>query len=460
MKMWIKRVGANIGVAAAGIVFIGTYGVVTLGRNCAEVSDQPRASEIVSIAATETKAEPKAIKTTPATQVYEIVDYRKASVSEYDMSVVKASKKKEEKTDPNNFEVKFPETELEYYDNMNSPLGFTSVRSIADEYYTVNDIISGSQVTLNGHELICQIVYSEISDSWDNEAIKAQAVAAYSYIRFNDALGSIPTVGLKQGYTSKIESCVNAVEGQVMTYNGKIINAVYSASTAGYSTTSLDVWGVSYPYLQVVKSQYDDQDPNWGLETKYTKEEVKDIIEKELGFELSDDIQNWFKIESAYSGKYIKNVSIDGHSSYTNNGNTTSITGKTLCNLFDIKSNAIDISYKDGVFTFKSYGWGHGVGMSQWGACLYAKNGYTYDQILTHYYVGASLALSDVNSSAVVRGQQAQEESENAVTTSTDSTESSSSETEQTENTTVTEATTTTSAPQTETTVTNSTAEE
>ena len=62
--------------------------------------------------------------------------------------------------------------------------------------------------------------------------------------------------------------------------------------------------------------------------------------------------------------------------------------------MMGLKSNAITIKYKDGEFTFTSCGWGHGVGMSQWGAHYYAENGWTYDQILTHYYVDAKLELS------------------------------------------------------------------
>ena len=235
-------------------------------------------------------------------------------------------------------------------------------------------------------------------------------MAAYTWVRFNDSIGAIPTVGLKSGYSSKIERCINAVEGQTVMYNGNIINAVYSASTAGYSTTSEDIWGVSYPYLKRVKSEFDDKDPNWGIEATYTKDEVKERIESQTDIKLSDDVKNWFKIDSAFSGKYISGVTIDGHTSCTYDGSEARITGITLCNLFDVKSNAMEISYKDGVFTFKSYGWGHGVGMSQWGACYYAEAGYTYDQILTHYYVNCYLGLSAVNDKAVKRGQMSQDE--------------------------------------------------
>ena len=172
-----------------------------------------------------------------------------------------------------------------------------------------------------------------------------------------------------------------------MHYDGEIINAVYSASSAGYTTTAGDIWGMNYPYLKCVESIYDDQDVNWGVEKKYSRAEVKALLEGRFGTTLSEDQTQWFKIDRAYSVVYIDTVTIDGKEN-------CKLTGNQLCNLVGLKSNAITIKYKDGEFTFISYGWGHGVGMSQWGAHYYAENGWTYDQILTHYYVDAKLELS------------------------------------------------------------------
>lgn len=405
MNLITKRICANVCAAVMGITAVGVCGELLLDNKSVGAQKAP-AVQVKNV-------ETQSVKTTAATEVYDFVKFKKSSVDKYDMTYAqqktqgKISKKKSSASE---FTVEMPEDNGEYYNTMNDPANFTDTRSIADEYYTVYDIISGGTVTLNGHELLCRIVNSEIGDNWGEEAIKAQAVAAYTWVRFNDSLGAIPTVGLKSGYSSKIENCVNKVEGQAVMYNGNIINAVYSASTAGYSTTSQDIWGVSYPYLQRVKSEFDNKDPNWGIETTYTKEEVKERIESQTDIKLSDDVQNWFKIDSAFSGKYISGVTIDGHTSCTYEGSSGRITGITLCNLFDVKSNAMEISYKDGVFTFKSYGWGHGVGMSQWGACYYAEAGYKYDQILTHYYVNCYLGLSSVNDKAVKRGQMSQEE--------------------------------------------------
>ena len=78
-------------------------------------------------------------------------------------------------------------------------------------------------------------------------------------MRFHDECGKIPTVGLRQGYSSIIEDCVNSVSGQAVYYDGSIIDAVYSASTAGYTTESAAVWGTRYPYLLSVVSPYDEK---------------------------------------------------------------------------------------------------------------------------------------------------------------------------------------------------------
>ncbi len=320
--------------------------------------------------------------------------FKKAAIGEYDMTAVRIKTKtvenvSEEIIDPNDFTVPFPDDDtLIYEPEKRSPLNFTATRSVANEYFRVHDENSGSTLTMNGHELLCLMVNNEIGDTWDDDAIKAQIIAAYSHLRFNQSIGLTPTIGLRYGYSSKLENIVNSVEGQAMIYDGEIINAVYSASSAGYSTTAKDIWGIDYPYLKCVESEFDNQGPDWEVVKTYTRDEVRAMLENRFGIALSDDVTKWFTIDEVYSVKYVGKITIDGRSECT-------LTGNGLCNLVGLKSNALTISYKDGTFTFRSSGWGHGVGMSQWGAHYYAENGWTYDQILTHYYVGATLGLSE-----------------------------------------------------------------
>ena len=355
---------------------------------------------------------------TKQTQKLNVVQFRKAPLSDYDMAQTQVGSSSDNKkkdgtgTDNAEFTIAPEQKDFSYSDNMNSPARLFATRDTSSEFFTVRDITTGKLVTMNAHELVCGIVYNEVGDGWGAEAIKAQAVAAYSCLRYSDSIGMVETVGIKKNYTPIIESCVRAVEGQVVMYGSNIANTLYSASTAGYTIPSGDVIVSKYPYLTCVKSAYDDKDPNWGRKVTVSEEKVRSTLESKFGIKLSADLKNWFKITDSRYGKYIFRMSVDSQA------NTT---GKVIAGLFGLRSNAFDISYSIGTFTFTSYGWGHGVGMSQWGACMYARKGYTYDQILTHYYVGTRVSLSGVSYKAVERGKKTPQELEQEARTASQS---------------------------------------
>lgn len=212
-------------------------------------------------------------------------------------------------------------------------------------------------------------------------------------------------------YPAKIEKCVSAVEGQCVTYKGSIINAMYFASGAGYTADCYNVFGVSYPYLKPVVSKYDSKDPNYGTVTRLTAAQVKSKLESKLGFKLSDDVKNWFSVSAVHGGKYVKTLVIDG--------GKAKMSGEAARWLFGLKSSAFEITYSDGMFSFKTYGYGHGVGMPQWGAKLYADKGYTYDQILRHYYVNTKVTVSEPSLKALKRGNMSTAELEKEIKEST-----------------------------------------
>lgn len=409
VKLNVKSAILGTAVVCAAVLFVAAFS----GANAQENPYAP---------ADENKIEQAAADTKNACEARQFIDFRKAGITEYDMTVAQSAASGEKKSSKNSvgsFSVELPEDSTKIYDPQPSALGYTQTRSVADEYYTVYDIISGKTVTLNAHEMLCRIVYSEIGATWREDAIKAQIVAAYSYLRFNDANGLIPTVGLKSGYPSKIERCVSQVEGQCVYYKGNIINAVYSASSAGCSAQSEKVWGGKYPYLRAVRSEFDSQDPNYGEKNEFTEDEIKAIFKKRTDIKLSDNVKEWFKIQTLSSEKYVGRMSIDGHETCKVDGSTVRLTGFTVQKLLALKSNAFTVDYKDGVFTFTTYGYGHGVGMSQWGACLYAKNGYKYDQILRHYYLNTTIKVSSANKKAVERGKKTQEELDEEISNST-----------------------------------------
>ncbi|MBR6046177.1 MAG: SpoIID/LytB domain-containing protein [Ruminococcus sp.] len=414
MDLLRKKNLTRTAAAAAGIACAMTVGSLfpTTAKNTADAAVK-QTPAVKAVSAPVEDAEPETI---------EFIEFRKAGIDEYALTAAvtsvpetdtPAEEKEEQQPDvyKAEFAVSMPADGTKVYDPQPAKQNYTATRSVANEFYTVYDLVSKRNVTMNATELLCRMVYNEIGDSWNEEAIKAQIVAAYSHLRFSEAINFIPQVGLKANYTAKIKRCVAAVEGQCVYYNGGIINAVYAASFAGYSCDSSKVFGASYGYLKPVVSAYDTSDPNWGTVTTFAESYIRKTLEARLGFKLSNNVSEWFKVGSVFSGKYVDKLIIDG-------GKAT-MTGQAARKLFGLKSAAFEITYKNGVFSFKTYGFGHGVGMSQWGAKLYADHGYSYDQILRHYYVNTTVKVSETSAAAVKRGGMSAAELESQIKSST-----------------------------------------
>ncbi len=241
----------------------------------------------------------------------------------------------------------------------------------------------GAVHTEDAYELVCKIVNNEISSYFSDEAIKAQAVAAYSYVKYNNLNGVTPSVLVKENPPQRIKEMVSAVWGKCCYYNGSVAQTVYMASSSGYTASSRNVWGGDVPYLVSVACPFDaESDPNYGLVTRFSESAIRTALENNLGITLSDDPNEWIKISAYIDGNYVSQVTID---------NQKTITGRKLRENvlnYQLKSASFDVTYADGYFIFTTYGWGHGVGMSQNGANILAKMGYTYDQILKYYYTG------------------------------------------------------------------------
>lgn len=246
--------------------------------------------------------------------------------------------------------------------------------------------VDGVVQDFDAYELVCMIVSTEMSPSFSPEALKAQAVAAYSYVKYHNVKGLIPSVLVKRTIPEEVSAAVSSVWGKCCYYNGEVAQTVYSASSAGTTASAETVWGGYFPYLVSVPTPFDaESDPNYGVIQTYTLDEIRIALEDYLGITLSDEPENWFAIDSRVDGYYVGNVIIDGR--YI-------VTGRQIREgvlKYKLKSACFDISYEDGVFTFITYGYGHGVGMSQNGANILAKKGYTYEEILRFYFTGITV---------------------------------------------------------------------
>lgn len=259
-------------------------------------------------------------------------------------------------------------------------------------------------VTVNGKaqelallDVLPRIVENEIGSSSEPEALKAQAVAAHTYIRYYNDRGDAPAVSLKAVYPAnqaKMDAAIQAVADKIITVNGKAVYTPYCASSAGKTNSSADVWGGSLSHLVSVESKYDSQDTkNWGTKKTISVSEVKTLLETKGGITVSGEPEEWFKVINYTAGGYNKNMSVCGQTQCKISGKTQTITGRVLReNILSLKSAKFDVTVEGDSFIFTTYGYGHGVGMPQIGANLYAKNEkWSYQKILTHYYTGVTI---------------------------------------------------------------------
>ena len=255
-------------------------------------------------------------------------------------------------------------------------------------------IQNGQQVKVDAQAALERFVASEMYPSWNIEALKAQAVASHTYVKYyNDVLNkavALPNPSASN-ITARVKEAVAAVYREIITLgNGQPINALYTAATAGSTRSSADTYGGSFSYLTEVESKYDSQDAsNWDKVTYLKVSDVKKYLQKSTGLTLEDDPNAWITIDSHTAGGYVGNVTVhgtNGSRTYRSNYFKESVIANKL------RSTWFTFEVSGDNFIFTTRGYGHSVGMSQWGAQLYAKNeGWSYRQILSHYYKGTTI---------------------------------------------------------------------
>jgi stage II sporulation protein D len=242
-------------------------------------------------------------------------------------------------------------------------------------------------------DYIVGVVAGEMPASFSTEAIKAQSVLARTYalkkIDANQVLKDDTSNQVYkdinqlksmwgadfQTYYNKIKSAVSATKGQYLSYNGNYIEAVYHSTSNGQTEDSAAVWGNSFPYLKSVDSHWDLNASSYLRETTKEFNVLSSIIG--LDFNAATNVE----VISKTAGNRIDKIKI---------GDTV-FTGIELRSLLGLRSADFDIKTDGAVAVFVTRGYGHGVGMSQYGANGMAKEGYTYVNILSHYYPGTQL---------------------------------------------------------------------
>ncbi len=197
------------------------------------------------------------------------------------------------------------------------------------------------ELTINGEpagdtvSVVAQIVNREIGGSMHYEAIKAQAVAVYTYIKYHND-DSADLLGKPDPPQNVIDACTEVL-GEALYYNGSYALTMFSASTGGCTANCGEVFYADIPYLISVPSDYDEAyDPHYGTVTYYPASEVKRLIEGEYNIRLSDDPGKWIQPTYSQQTGYVTDVNIDDQ---------LSIRGYELKLLLDLKSSKFNLTY-------------------------------------------------------------------------------------------------------------------
>lgn len=247
-------------------------------------------------------------------------------------------------------------------------------------------------------EYIMGVIAGEMPLSFEEEALKAQAVAARSYVlkkieqNYKNDYDVVDTV-LNQVYLDdetlknkwqdtynekieKIKKVVLDTKGEYLTYNGEVIEAFFFSTSTGYTENCEEVFIEKLPYLKSVESHYDEISPVYETQNIFSLNNFY----KKLNLKYSDLID--LNILKTTSTGRIKKIKING----------VEFTGSEVANKLQIRSSFFEIKQNGNEVIVNTKGYGHGVGMSQYGANGMAKEGYNYEQILKHYYTDVEIS--------------------------------------------------------------------
>jgi len=294
-----------------------------------------------------------------------------------------------------------------------SPEPLAQEQEIAENYRhdtdtTLRVLSEGTLQEMDLRTYLLGVVRGEMLPSFGQEALSAQAAAERTYIYYQlekgskeahpqadvctdsaccNAFMSEETARSKWGvsyekYERIIERAVDATDGQVALYEGEPILAVFHSSSAGSTAASGEVWTANLPYLVSVKSpEGEDTVPNYYSVNEFSREEFCSIFKAAYPQAVfSDDADDWVQNITA-TGDRVDHLIVGG----------VELEGKAMRTLYNLRSTAFTLAPEGDKMVFHVTGYGHGVGMSQYGANALAQEGKTWQEILQWYYTGITV---------------------------------------------------------------------
>lgn len=293
------------------------------------------------------------------------------------------------------------------------PLKSSNAIAISGDDFRILDEKSGKVLKVSAQDYVRGAVAAELPPTFHPEALKAQAVAAHTYAlykreqarangektdfsadpenwnvfttekQFRERYGD-----LADTYWNTICQAADEAAGYVLTYDGEPIVAAYHSMSSGQTEDASNVWSGGEPYLVPVESFGDTLAPDYRVTVTFTPQELETALKKTwTDLSLKGDASGWIGKSIRSESGYVTEITI---------GNQT-VSGSQVRTALDLRSSDFTISYENGIFTFKVVGYGHGVGLSQYGADYMARQGASFDEILLHYYPGTTLSIATVS---------------------------------------------------------------
>ncbi len=271
----------------------------------------------------------------------------------------------------------------------------------------------GKVVEMNLDDYIKGVVAAEMPAEFEPEALKAQAVAARTYAVKNmlafggkgvpEYPGADVSADFKQGqawlsetqlkarwgpfnydrYWAKVSRAVDETHGEIITFNGEPINAVFHSTSGERTASAKEVWGYDYPYLQSVACTWDQKSPRYSDSKEIPLAEIEQRLGPDAGVMAAAQNGN-----GAVAG--IIDLTASGRVDKVRIGSKV-FSGLDVREKLELRSANFTVEQKADKLVFKTIGYGHGVGLCQYGANGMAKEGRDYRKILTYYYTGVEL---------------------------------------------------------------------
>ena len=294
---------------------------------------------------------------------------------------------------------------------LSSPESTASAPEISAAYagdadrFLIQDASTGQVLELSRREYLIGAVAAEMPVSWPDEALKAQAVAAHSYALYcrdhaaPDSIGWLTAdPARRQGCLTdpvlrsywgtayetnyaRLSALVDEVEHTVLLCDGAPACASYFAISNGRTEASENVWGASLPYLVAVDSSTDLQADHYEVTLTLSSAQVQTALAAQGLTPDAAAPEQWFSSPTRTASGYVARLSVCG----------VERSGAFLRRALGLRSTDFTIRYENGQFYIMTHGYGHGVGLSQWGAKAFAEQGLSYDAILAHYFPGTTL---------------------------------------------------------------------